>query len=123
MTLNAPDFFIFRLKTGGHTANSIRESSSIVLQKMRHFYYGPFIFESSSKLAALAGQPTDMYLPDIVQLQRYSEEVDDIITDTTNVAPVDEINAKIMRVREKLDLFKSTLRFSLSDCRRLQSNR
>ena len=55
-----------------------------------------------------------MYLPDIVQLQRYSEEVDDIITDTTNVAPVDEINAKIMRVREKLDLFKSTLRFSLS---------
>lgn len=85
---------------------------------MRHFPYAQFILDSCEKLELQGEFPTDKYLKPIVQMQRLSEEVDDIITEATAKSSVDEINVKISAIRSQVDSFKSNLTFALGECRK-----
>ncbi|KAK0716061.1 hypothetical protein B0H67DRAFT_256615 [Lasiosphaeris hirsuta] len=94
----------------------LTSSSSIVLQKMRHFPYATFILESCEKLEQRAEFPTDKHLKQIVQIQRLSEEVDDIVANGTVKSTVDEANTKLATIRNQLGTFKTQLSFALSEC-------
>jgi hypothetical protein len=83
---------------------------------MRHFPYTPFILESCEKLKLESEYPNDKYLQPILQIQRISEEVDDIVAQKANFSK-NETRAKLALVRHQLDTFKSDLMFPLSECR------
>ncbi|KAK3360505.1 hypothetical protein B0T25DRAFT_130868 [Lasiosphaeria hispida] len=94
----------------------LTSSSSVVLQKMRHFPYTNFILESCEKLEERAEFPNDKYLKNIVRIQRILEDVDDIVAHGTAKFSVDEANTKLATIRNQLGIFKTELTFPLSEC-------
>ncbi|KAK3375796.1 hypothetical protein B0T24DRAFT_549113 [Lasiosphaeria ovina] len=94
----------------------LASSSSIVLLKMRHFPYSPFILDSCEKLEARGEFPGDKYLKHIVQIQSLSEQVDDLVGPKAAGPFVHETMAKLVAIRQQLDVIKLDLHFALSEC-------
>ncbi|KAJ0158043.1 hypothetical protein CTA2_12424 [Colletotrichum tanaceti] len=89
--------------------------TSIVLQKLRIVTLSSFITETANRLADVAEYPSDQYLPYIVRLQRLAEDIDDVVKNESTLDPM-QIQASVSEAKERVDMFKNSLRFSLSDC-------
>ncbi|KAK6223853.1 zn 2cys6 transcription factor [Colletotrichum tabaci] len=89
--------------------------TSIVLQKLRIVTLSSFITDTANRLAEVAEFPSDQYLPYIVRLQRLAEDIDDVVKNESTLDPM-QIQASVSEAKERVDMFKNSLGFSLSDC-------
>jgi len=94
----------------------LASSSSVVLQKMRHFPFVPFILESCEKLALEGDAPGDKHIPHIIRMQRLAEELDDLVAGLDSQAP--SSYSRLDLVRHKVDSLKLELTFPLGECRK-----
>ncbi|KAF7554923.1 hypothetical protein G7Z17_g2539 [Cylindrodendrum hubeiense] len=89
--------------------------SSLILQKSRYFYYTPYITRCCEYLALQNQHPTDKHLAYIVQLQAFTEKVEDITSRASTTGNSAQFEAEIQQVAQETAVFKSTLPFSLSE--------
>ena len=94
----------------------LASSSSVVLQKMRHFPFVPFILEGCEKLALEGDAPGDKHTPHIIRMQRLAEELDDLVAGHDTQAP--ESCSRLDLIRHKVDSLKLELTFPLGECRK-----
>jgi len=101
----------------------LASSSSIVLLKMRHFPFSPFILDSCNKLTLQEDATSDRYIEHIVRIQRLAEEFDDILTHPVDQSLSKEgsVMSSLTVIRDRLDTFKSELTFPLAECREFHS--
>lgn len=91
----------------------LASSSSVVLQKMRHFPFAPFLLESCERLALQGTAPTDGHVRHIVRMQHLAEEFDDLVA-----APALDGSARLAVIQRQIDALKAELVFPLGECRR-----
>ncbi|KAH6975214.1 hypothetical protein BKA56DRAFT_590215 [Ilyonectria sp. MPI-CAGE-AT-0026] len=93
----------------------LSSSSSLILQKSRHFYFTPYISTCCEYLAHQNQHPTDKHLACIVNLQKLTEQVEEITGRTSNIGDGAQFEAEIQQIAQKCAEVKSTLPFSLSE--------
>jgi len=84
---------------------------------MRHFPFNNYILEACGRVFHQNEYSSDRYLRPIVMLQRFSEQVDDIVTNSSAQTSLDDINCKISSVRRQIEAFKENMPFPFSDSR------
>lgn len=94
-------------------------ASSSLLQKSGYLRCTEFILESCETLGERGELRTDKFLRHLIRLQQLGEEVDDVLTENSTRESRNHLfAARIMAVRDKLELLKTHLTFPLSDCRK-----
>ncbi|KAH7148998.1 hypothetical protein B0J13DRAFT_295194 [Dactylonectria estremocensis] len=92
----------------------LSSSSSLVLQKSRHFSFTPYILSCCEDLALQNQNANDKYLGYIIQLQSLTEGVEDMVGRTSTTGDGEQFKAEIQKTAQKLAEIKSTWPFSLS---------
>ncbi|KAH7148241.1 hypothetical protein EDB81DRAFT_868631 [Dactylonectria macrodidyma] len=93
----------------------LSSSSSLVLQKSRHFYFSPYILSCCEDLALQNQSATDIYLVHIIQLQRLTEKIEDLVSKTSATDDVVQFETELQKIVQDFADIKSTWPFSLSN--------
>ncbi|KAH7115600.1 hypothetical protein EDB81DRAFT_873355 [Dactylonectria macrodidyma] len=92
----------------------LSSSSSIVLQKSRHFSFSPYILSCCEDLALQNQSATDKRLVYIIQLQCLTEKVEDLVGKTSTTNDVVQFEVEVQKLVQDFAEMKSTWPFSLS---------
>lgn len=94
-------------------------STSVVLQKSRHFSYTPYISRCCEHVAVLNATPTDKYLPYIIHLQFLTEKIEDAVNRASATGDYRHFMLERQDVTQKCIEIKSSMPFSLSESRKM----
>ncbi|KAM5350134.1 hypothetical protein ACJ41O_006639 [Fusarium nematophilum] len=95
----------------------LSSSSSVVLQKSRHFSYVPYISRCCEHLGHLNQYPTDKYLAYIIHLQTLIEKVEDMASKASTTNDAAQFFAESEQIAQQCTEIKTTLPFPLSESR------
>ncbi|KAM5364464.1 hypothetical protein ACJZ2D_011524 [Fusarium nematophilum] len=93
----------------------LSSSSSVVLQKSRHFSYVPYISRCCEHLGHLNQYPTDKYLAYIIHLQTLIEKVEDMASKASTTNDAAQFFAESEQIAQQCTEIKTTLPFPLSE--------
>jgi hypothetical protein len=96
-----------------------KQSSSIILQKTRQFFYTPYITACCEHLASWNEYPTDKYLPYMITVQTLIEGVEDLVNNTVSTNNGLQFFSGCQEISQKCTEIKETLPFPLSESRKL----
>ncbi|KPM43790.1 hypothetical protein AK830_g2768 [Neonectria ditissima] len=104
-----------------HLATSIvcdlrldRPSSSLLLQKSRHFSFTPYISRCCEHLAAQGQYDTDKHLAYIINLQTLTEKLEDLVGQASTSNDAVQFEAEIQQIAQRCAETKCALPFPLS---------
>ncbi|VUC30940.1 unnamed protein product [Clonostachys rosea] len=93
----------------------LSSNTSILLHKSRHFSHSPYISRCIEYISANAQVPTDAHLRYLIQLQRLTEEIDDVWNADLDDMGKQRAGQTIRNVATKCETIKSSLPFPINE--------